>query len=56
MSANNRQKAGQQARDIARTLAGGDVLVLFPEGTTSDGNRVLPFKSSLFGAAKGGAG
>lgn len=48
----NRQKAGQQATEIARRLRGGDAMVLFPEGTTSDGNRVLPFKSSLFGAAR----
>ncbi|MBX8782171.1 1-acyl-sn-glycerol-3-phosphate acyltransferase [Ochrobactrum sp. GRS2] len=49
-----REKKGrtaQQASDIALRLAGGDAMVLFPEGTTSDGNRVLPFKTSLFGAA-----
>ena len=48
----NRQNAGEQANEIAMRLRSGDALVLFPEGTTSDGNRVLPFKSSLFGAAK----
>lgn len=50
----DREKKGrtaQQASDIALRLAGGDAMVLFPEGTTSDGNRVLPFKTSLFGAA-----
>jgi 1-acyl-sn-glycerol-3-phosphate acyltransferase len=33
-------------------LNAGDTLVLFAEGTSSDGNRVLPFKTSLFAAAK----
>jgi lyso-ornithine lipid O-acyltransferase len=36
---------------IARRLAAGDALILFPEGTSGDGNRVLPFKSALFSAA-----
>jgi 1-acyl-sn-glycerol-3-phosphate acyltransferase len=39
-----------QAETIARRLADGDMIVLFPEGTTSCGNFVYPFKSSLFGA------
>lgn len=48
----NRRTSGNQSQAIAERLKAGDVLVLFAEGTTSDGNRVLPFKSSLFGAAK----
>jgi 1-acyl-sn-glycerol-3-phosphate acyltransferase len=38
-----------QMRD--RLLA-GDALVLFPEGTSNDGNRVLAFKSALMGAVE----
>ncbi len=39
------------AGEIAERLAQGDNIVLFAEGTSSDGNRVLPFRSSLFSAA-----
>lgn len=46
-----RGKTAQQASEIATRMVSGDAMVLFPEGTTSDGNRLLPFKTALFGAA-----
>jgi len=39
-------------RDVMRDrLAAGDNLILFPEGTSSDGSRVLPFRSVFFSVA-----
>ncbi len=37
---------------IGDRLAGGELVVLFAEGTTGDGTRLLPFRSSLVGAAR----
>ncbi|MEQ9146267.1 MAG: lysophospholipid acyltransferase family protein [Parvibaculaceae bacterium] len=47
-----RTKAAATANEIHQRIAGGDTLVLFPEGTSSDGNRVLPFKSALMAVAQ----
>lgn len=38
--------------EIQSRLAAGDNLVLFPEGTSNDGNRVLPFKTAFFAVAE----
>ncbi len=45
-----RSSVDEQMSAIRQRLADGDTVVLFAEGTTGDGNRTLPFKSSLFGA------
>jgi lyso-ornithine lipid O-acyltransferase len=47
-----RKTVGRQRDDLQRRLDAGDNLVLFPEGTSNDGNRVLPFRSALFGVAE----
>jgi 1-acyl-sn-glycerol-3-phosphate acyltransferase len=48
-----RRSSSGRARDAIRDrLRAGDALVLFPEGTSSDGNRLLPFKSALMGAVE----
>lgn len=47
-----RQKTRDVNAEIARRLAAGDPVVLFGEGTSSDGNRVLPFRSALIGSAR----
>jgi 1-acyl-sn-glycerol-3-phosphate acyltransferase len=45
-----RRQTGAATREIAGRLLGGDAVVLFAEGTSSNGTRVLPFRSSLVGA------
>lgn len=42
----------KQVQELKDRLKGGDSLIIFPEGTSSDGNRVLKFRSSLFSAAE----
>jgi lyso-ornithine lipid O-acyltransferase len=48
------RSTASQRDAISQRLDAGDALILFPEGTSGDGNRVLPFKSALFGAAQRG--
>ena len=49
---NRRADSGRQSVTIAKRMLRGDAMVLFAEGTTGDGHRVLPFKSALFGAVQ----
>ncbi len=46
-----RHKTRDVNGEIAQRLAGGDPVLLFGEGTSSDGNRVLAFRTALIGSA-----
>jgi len=45
-------RSREQNDQLSQRLGDGDKLILFPEGTSNDGNRVLPFKSTLFASAE----
>ena len=47
-----RHQTGDAVSQMVERLAGGTPVVLFAEGTSSDGNRVLPFRSALLGAVE----
>lgn len=47
----SRRDAMRVVHHMAERLQAGDVLAIFPEGTTSDGVNLLPFHANLFQAA-----
>ena len=49
----NRFDSLNQKSKIFKSLSSDEKVFIFPEGTTSDGNRVLDFKSSSFSALEG---
>jgi 1-acyl-sn-glycerol-3-phosphate acyltransferase len=46
-----RTSTARERDEMRARLAGGDSLILFPEGTTSDGSRVMPFRSAFLSVA-----
>jgi 1-acyl-sn-glycerol-3-phosphate acyltransferase len=51
-----RTEVTDKANEIVQRLKSGDHVVLFAEGTSSDGNGIVPFKTPLFSAAKPSGG
>lgn len=47
----NRKDALRMVKDMADAMKNGDVVAIFPEGTTSDGRELLPFHANLIEAA-----
>lgn len=47
-----RHRTGDAVAEIIKRIKSGVSVVLFAEGTSSDGNRVLPFRSALLGAVE----
>ena len=52
----SRASTGKERDAMREVLKAGDNLILFPEGTSSDGSRVLPFRTSFFAVAEVRAG
>ena len=52
----SRASTGKERDAMRAVLKAGDNLILFPEGTSSDGSRVLPFRSSFFALAEAAPG
>lgn len=49
----DRREIGQQIEQIRRLLKEGFSVAFFPEATSTNGDRLLPFKNSLFAAIEG---
>ena len=47
----SRKDALRMVKDMAQAMRNGDVVAVFPEGTTSDGRELLPFHANLIQAA-----
>lgn len=48
---NSRRDAMRVVHDMVQALRDGDILMVFPEGTTGDGATLLPFHANLIQAA-----
>ena len=48
----DRASVAEQVEQVRQAISARGALTIFPEGTTSDGTALLPFKSSLLSAAE----